>query len=195
VILERDGHMCQVCGPKCTHNATAVDHIIPIADGGAKFDPSNLRAICTSCNNWRAQRQKHFEGWRRSATQIILVTCPPGACSWAGDYVKEHALSGDFIIDYSSIAVTLGLNDSKIIRSVRNAFLGRMRAGDIAAPRVWLTSTRPDALEWYPHHDVIEIDPGYENVSRLCPPDLRRRMEEWYARRAGPERTANRRQW
>jgi 5-methylcytosine-specific restriction protein A len=49
-ILERDGWRCQVRGPGCTLVADQVDHITPLANGGAKYDPTNLRAACTHCN-------------------------------------------------------------------------------------------------------------------------------------------------
>jgi len=46
VVLDRDGWTCQVCGDL----ADQVDHVIPLAAGGARLDPSNLRACCRSCN-------------------------------------------------------------------------------------------------------------------------------------------------
>ena len=44
-ILERDNHICQLCGGK----ATVVDHIVPwvVSHDSAK---SNLRALCRKCN-------------------------------------------------------------------------------------------------------------------------------------------------
>jgi 5-methylcytosine-specific restriction endonuclease McrA len=47
-----------VRGYGCTQHATAVDHIIAVADGGAFYDPANLRATCVHCNASR--------GWRRA---------------------------------------------------------------------------------------------------------------------------------
>jgi 5-methylcytosine-specific restriction protein A len=56
-VLARDGHICQVRGPGCTPNLAVpgratVDHIRPLALGGAQFDPANLRAACRRCNAW-----------------------------------------------------------------------------------------------------------------------------------------------
>jgi len=31
--------------------ATCVDHVTALADGGAAFDPGNLRSLCTSCHS------------------------------------------------------------------------------------------------------------------------------------------------
>lgn len=56
LVLERDGKMCQVRGPRCELDANEVDHIIPILAGGALYDEDNLRAICGNCNKRRARR-------------------------------------------------------------------------------------------------------------------------------------------
>jgi len=68
-ILERDGHRCQIRGPHCTGYATQVDHILERADGGALFDPANLRAACAWCNGWRsAQRTNALRRYRYRTT-------------------------------------------------------------------------------------------------------------------------------
>ena len=55
-ILERDGNKCQIRLPCCTTKATCVDHITPVLDGGAWYDPANLRAACAPCNNRLVRR-------------------------------------------------------------------------------------------------------------------------------------------
>ena len=52
-ILRRDGYLCQIRGPRCTGEATEVDHIVPIIVGGARLDPANLRGSCQNCNGDR----------------------------------------------------------------------------------------------------------------------------------------------
>lgn len=54
-ILERDRHLCQIRGRKCTVTATAVDHIIEAADGGTD-DPSNLQSVCDPCHRSKTGR-------------------------------------------------------------------------------------------------------------------------------------------
>ena len=49
-ILMRDGYRCQINANGCTQHADQVDHIVPLVDGGEKYDPNNLRAACTHCN-------------------------------------------------------------------------------------------------------------------------------------------------
>jgi 5-methylcytosine-specific restriction endonuclease McrA len=56
VVLERDGHLCQIRGRRCELNAGEVDHIIRPEDGGAWYDPDNLRASCGPCNRARGGR-------------------------------------------------------------------------------------------------------------------------------------------
>lgn len=56
VVLERDGRLCQIRGPKCQIEANEVDHIVPWRAGGSFYDPDNLRAACGNCNKRRARR-------------------------------------------------------------------------------------------------------------------------------------------
>jgi 5-methylcytosine-specific restriction endonuclease McrA len=53
VVLDRDGGVCQIRGPRCEVAAGEVDHIIRPEDGGAWYDPANLRASCGPCNRGR----------------------------------------------------------------------------------------------------------------------------------------------
>lgn len=54
-VLARDEHRCQIRGPRCATTATEVDHTIPLDEGGAPFDLTNLRAACKPCNRGRGQ--------------------------------------------------------------------------------------------------------------------------------------------
>jgi 5-methylcytosine-specific restriction enzyme A len=45
-ILSRDP-ICRVCDKALS---TEVDHITPREDGGADYDPTNLRGICSPCH-------------------------------------------------------------------------------------------------------------------------------------------------
>ena len=55
-VLDRDGWQCQIRAKDCTHVATCVDHIDPAVEGGAFYDPANVRASCTGCNARRGLR-------------------------------------------------------------------------------------------------------------------------------------------
>ena len=47
LVFERDGWRCVECGRK---GRLEVDHIRPIARGGAPLDPANLRTLCRGCH-------------------------------------------------------------------------------------------------------------------------------------------------
>ena len=59
-ILARDGYVCQLCG---LPGADSVDHIIPMAQGGDRLDPSNLRAAHRSCNSAAGGATRRTGGW------------------------------------------------------------------------------------------------------------------------------------
>lgn len=71
-VFARAGGHCEIRGPTCKHRAGCggcaeqVDHIVPRAQGGPLYDPSNLRAACSRCNQARAARATNLK--RRSAT-------------------------------------------------------------------------------------------------------------------------------
>ncbi len=57
LALDRDGWRCQICGVKTPKklrgtfkpNAPELDHIIPLAQGGA-HSPANTQCACRACN-------------------------------------------------------------------------------------------------------------------------------------------------
>jgi 5-methylcytosine-specific restriction endonuclease McrA len=50
-VLRRDGHVCQVRGPRCLGHASTVHHLVPSSQAPHLFwEPSNLVAACPRCN-------------------------------------------------------------------------------------------------------------------------------------------------
>lgn len=193
-VLERDNHTCRIRGPKCTGHATAVDHIIPAEDGGALFDLANLRAACTNCNTWRAQRQKSRDGWRRGRARVILVMGPPG--SGKSTYIASRRRPGDLVIDYDALQAAMGGAPHELVMAARNSLLTRVRRGEVDADQVFIHSTNAHAESMFPHHEVVVCDPGREEVLRRCakerPASYVRIVEDWYAEREGQAQT---REW
>ena len=77
-ILERNGYTCQLCGagpgdPDPFNPGRKVrlhiDHIIPISQGGTD-DKSNLRVLCSTCNQGRANIQTPTEDARNILARI-----------------------------------------------------------------------------------------------------------------------------
>ena len=54
-ILKRAKFRCELCGISADQKALEVDHIVPRNDGGSD-DPSNLQALCYSCNAMKRDR-------------------------------------------------------------------------------------------------------------------------------------------
>lgn len=50
IVLARDGYVCRMV-PGCETPATTVDHVVPLVEGGAMYDPANLRAACATHNS------------------------------------------------------------------------------------------------------------------------------------------------
>ena len=191
-ILERDGYLCRVRGPKCEGKATEVDHIIPWQDGGALYEPSNLRAACNWCNVWRANRQKARYGWKRSKTHIVLVVGPIAAGK--STYVAEHSGPYDLVVDYDAIAQALlpgqprdAGHKHEVVNRVRGSLLTQVRRGEVKAGQVWIVSSNPEAESMFPYHEVVLVDPGRDEVMRRCheerPASFTRLAEEWYRKR------------
>jgi len=56
--LLRAHPVCQLCAARgLLVPAKVVDHVLPIKDGGARYDESNLECICTSCHNAKTARE------------------------------------------------------------------------------------------------------------------------------------------
>jgi 5-methylcytosine-specific restriction endonuclease McrA len=49
-VLARDQHVCRIQGPRCRGRADTVHHIIPVSQGGAFWDETNLAGACEACN-------------------------------------------------------------------------------------------------------------------------------------------------
>ena len=54
-IFERDAHQCYLCGRGVPPGFETIDHVVPLARGGAHV-PDNLRLACRSCNSRKGTR-------------------------------------------------------------------------------------------------------------------------------------------
>lgn len=50
-VLSRDKFRCVYCGASPDQKELKVDHLVPIAAGGAPMDPKNMVAACADCND------------------------------------------------------------------------------------------------------------------------------------------------
>jgi 5-methylcytosine-specific restriction endonuclease McrA len=94
-VLARDGHVCQVRLPGCKVRANSVDHIVRPEDGGAPYDPANLRAACTSCNSAKRNSAVAARARGHSATPTAAVDLPRWVEEWASQRGQSPALLDD----------------------------------------------------------------------------------------------------
>lgn len=61
-VLHRDGFACQFCGARPPHTELQLDHVKPLAQGGAPLDPGNLVTTCARCNNGHGETEVPVPG-------------------------------------------------------------------------------------------------------------------------------------
>ncbi len=60
----REHPLCCACGAKgLLVAAKVVDHVVPIKDGGARFDAGNLQPLCVSCHNRKTATESAGRRW------------------------------------------------------------------------------------------------------------------------------------
>ena len=72
LALDRDGWRCTACGRA---GRLEVDHRVPVVDGGAPFDLSNLQTLCRGCHilKTRAERAARNPLGPRASAWAALV--------------------------------------------------------------------------------------------------------------------------
>lgn len=55
-VFARDGHRCQIGDVGCTIDATEVDHITPVFEGGTD-SIDNGQAVCSSCHRKKTEAE------------------------------------------------------------------------------------------------------------------------------------------
>jgi len=92
-VLKRDLWRCHWCGGQ----ANEVDHVVPVSQGGARWDPANLVAACGTCNNgrnnprWRPRFSGAAAGMRAPVANLSPHARYPAL---TGDYSRREADDG-----------------------------------------------------------------------------------------------------
>lgn len=190
LVIDTYGPVCWLRMPGCTTLATTKDHVVPYSHGGTD-DLDNLRPACRPCNSKRSNRVMPGYG-----ATVTIVTGPPAAGK--STYVREHAASGDIVIDLDEIAraiMPLDPDSTHVYpQHVRHVAIGMRKAAIDRATRlaerctVWLIHAvpSPDQLEEYRRlrWPIITIDPGRDIVElrarTMRPAIMWPAVERWY---------------
>jgi len=69
-VLTRDAWACRACGRVCSdHREAHADHIVPISQGGERYDVANGQTLCASCHSRKTAREQHEA--RRAASAVV----------------------------------------------------------------------------------------------------------------------------
>lgn len=72
-VLRRDNHTCRYCGGHAPDVVLTMDHVMPVALGGAD-DPTNLVTACSACNSGKTST---------SPSESIVADVSADAIRWA----------------------------------------------------------------------------------------------------------------
>ena len=57
-VFLREHPVCGLCAARGrVVAAVVVDHVVPVKDGGARFDAANLQALCVTCHNRKTAQE------------------------------------------------------------------------------------------------------------------------------------------
>jgi 5-methylcytosine-specific restriction protein A len=73
-VLTRDAWACRACGRVCSdHREAHADHIVPISQGGSRYDVANGQTLCASCHSRKTRAEQ--QDARHAASAVV----DPGA--------------------------------------------------------------------------------------------------------------------
>ena len=114
-VLVADAWRCRSCGKVCSGPKEAqADHIVPIAQGGDRYDVKNGQCLCLKChaiktakesNSKRSAWSLHPDWMPRSKATLTVVCGPPAAGK--NFYIDLHRQEHDIVIDVDQIASQL----------------------------------------------------------------------------------------
>jgi len=85
-VLTRDAWACQACGRVCGDKREAqADHVIPISQGGSRYDISNGQCLCIACHGRKTRSEQQATARARAEATPGLENLsrhptPPASC-------------------------------------------------------------------------------------------------------------------
>lgn len=144
---------------RCGFPASEVDHIIPLAADGDRWDRDNLQALCGDCHTDKTSLEVTTIGPVRHTyrvdTRVIVISGSP--CAGKTTHTAARAQPGDLVWDHDTLAAALGSPGSHqhpawytpFLAEMREAFLRRLTRPH-PAPRVWIVTTDPALADRLP---------------------------------------------
>jgi Restriction endonuclease len=122
---------------------TLVDHIIPIENGGDRWDDRNLQTLCDPCHNRKRQLESMTN--KEGGTLITIISGLPGVGKTT--YVLEHMQPGDLVVDMDALYAALSFRSGETPKSLlpfvaaaRDAVIQRLqRSSDVR--HAWIITT------------------------------------------------------
>jgi len=79
-VLTRDGWQCRACGRICSgYREAHADHILPIADGGDRYDLANGQCLCVSCHSRKTRAENAGKPKGTTTAPATATPAPPPA--------------------------------------------------------------------------------------------------------------------
>jgi hypothetical protein len=77
-VLTRDAWQCQACGRVCSGLREAqADHVIPISQGGSRYDISNGQTLCIACHGRKTRAEQNAAAKVTATGQARPSNAPP----------------------------------------------------------------------------------------------------------------------
>lgn len=109
-VFRRDEFTCQYCGAKVPDAVLNVDHVVPVALGGAD-DPSNLVAACKDCNSGKSSISPDspiVAAVSARSAEYALANMNRNAHIDA-DFLAMEEYQEEFLSDWSNYTYTQGM--------------------------------------------------------------------------------------
>lgn len=191
-----------------TTEATTIDHIIPLSQGG-KDEDDNCQALCLGCHAAKTAREAnkfaasyHPDWLEPSAIPLTIISGPPA--SGKSTYIKERALPSDLVIDLDGIMRRMrptythwsGALDKTLLRSAvreRNRLLASLKKE--SGRRAWFIVSAPTEAErkWWHRKlggELVLLHPGTDECKRRAmergTPRAVEGVDRWEARAKQP---------
>lgn len=192
--------LCRMCSDKgIATEATTVDHIIPLSQGGEDTD-NNCQSLCDDCHSFKTASEdyasvNHPDWLEPSAIPLTIVSGPP--CSGKTTYIKDRAKPADTVIDLDGIMMRLAPNYrhwsgaldrslfNKAVRA-RNAMLGSLK--DKTEGQAWFIVSAPTKAErdWWQGKlggETVLLHPGTDECKKRAiergTPNAVKGVEAW----------------